>query len=87
MSSPAHGSRPCPYCGDPAPLRRFDLSVADGDGEERHFFGLLAALCGICGRLTLDADAGCLFGITPASVLGAIESDGRLRGMPGLDAA
>jgi hypothetical protein len=87
MSSPASGSRPCPFCGDPAPLSRFDLSVTDGDGEERHFFGLPAALCGICGRLTLDADAGFLFGITPADVVCAVESDGRLRGMPGLDAA
>jgi hypothetical protein len=87
MSSPAHASRPCPFCGDPAPLSSFDLSVADDSGVERHFFGLPAALCGICGRLTLDAEAGCLFGIAPADVVSAIESDSRLRRMRGLDAA
>jgi hypothetical protein len=87
LSSSAQGSRPCPFCGDPAPLSRFDLSVTDGRGDERHFFGLPAALCGVCGRLTLDADAGCIFGITPADVVSAIESDGRLLKMRGFDAA
>lgn len=86
MSSP-DGFQPCPFCGDPARSGRFDLTVLGDQGEERLFFGVPAAICGICGRLVLDADALRLFGFEPADLLGAIESDSRLGELPGLDTA
>ena len=86
MTIPAERFRRCPSCARPAPVGRFDLTVAS-NGDERHFFGLAAAVCRACRRLVLDADATRLFRIDPADVLAAIQSDSCLTEAPGADAA
>ncbi len=87
MSIPAERFRNCPICARPAQVSRFDMTVADGDGDERHFFGLEAAACRACGAMVLDADTTRVFRIDPAEILAAIESDSCLTDVRGLDAA
>lgn len=86
MTTPAERFWSCPICARPASVGRFDLTVAS-NADERHFFGLPAAVCRACCRLLLDADAATLFGIGPTDVLAAIQSDSCLTEAPGLDAA
>ena len=86
MTSPTGGLRTCPACARPVQPGTFDFTVG-GDGEERHFFGLEAAVCRRCDRLVLDADTTRLFRIDPDAIRAAIASDVCLAGEWSSDAA
>ncbi len=87
MASPADICASCASCGDRTAVSSFDLTVADDQGVERHFFGVPAAVCRTCGRLVLDQDVERLYRIGAGEVLGGIVSDRCLLDERGLDAA
>ncbi len=87
MSSPTHGFRSCPTCGDRMTVGPFDLTVCRADGEERDFFGISGAMCPDCGLLALDRDTEGVHGFGPSDVVYAIASDSCLRAAGDLDAA
>ena len=86
MSTAAQHLQGCPTCARDAMVSLFDVAVRTDDGDERHFFGLPAALCRCCG-LQLAGDASRLFGIDDADVVSAIQSDRCLDPALGFDAA
>jgi hypothetical protein len=87
MTISAERLQSCPVCACPATVGRFDVTVGGHHGEERHFFGLPAGVCGPCGRVEVDAHLARLLDIDPARVVFAIQSDSCLTGARRLGAA